>query len=527
MSNILLTTILISPIVLATIGLFLSRGFSLKWINQDRLVKTVSYFGLITSVISAYWVFTNGLIESQTIGYQGLGFSIRLDRLNIIMLVMISIISLVVFRYSRNYLDGDPNQTRFIGKLAITVSFIQVFVISGNIALLLLCWTGTSIALQKLLAFYRERERARTAARKKFFVARLGDILLISAMALFYLEFGTGNMEVIFSKSNELIGEDLPVRLTLASVLLVAAAGLKAVQLPFHSWILEVMETPTPVSALLHAGLINAGPFLVIRFSPIVDQSQYALLALLCMGAISALYGTLISPSQPAVKTSLAYSTIAHMGFSFMISGLGVYSASLLHLVAHSFYKAHSFLASGSIIDRVRRDRVVKHRRRYDIKRVILGFVGALLLFIGSAEIWEGLYNLEYQLIIISGIICIGIVSLSINAIDSDNNSEAVIKVILAAGLVVLVFFTLEEIMRYALAGQIPELSEPTEMIKFVSAVILLIFSIVVLITTLIPNLTRTRLFIVTEVHLRNGLYINVLTDRIFGSLRKIKANKV
>jgi len=132
--------------------------------------------------------------------------------------------------------------------------------------------------------------------------------------------------------------------------LLVIAASLESAQFPFHSWLPDTMETPTPVSALMHAGIINAGGFLVVRLSPILINAPAALNTLAIVGAFTALFASVVMLTQTSVKRSLAYSTIAQMGFMMLQCGLGAFALATLHLVAHSLYKAHAFLSSGSVV---------------------------------------------------------------------------------------------------------------------------------------------------------------------------------
>jgi NAD(P)H-quinone oxidoreductase subunit 5 len=184
---------------------------------------------------------------------------------------------------------------------------------------------------------------ARRAARKKFIVARLGDAALLAAAVLLVAAYGTADIGAILRAARAGAGGNLAC---CAAGLLALAAFLKSAQFPTHGWLTEVMETPTPVSALLHAGVINAGGFLLIRFADVMLLAPGVLAVLLIVGGFTALFGGLVMLTQPAVKTSLAWSTVAQMGFMIFECGLGLFALALLHIVAHSLYKAHAFLAS-------------------------------------------------------------------------------------------------------------------------------------------------------------------------------------
>ena len=170
-------------------------------------------------------------------------------------------------------------------------------------------------------------------------------------MALLWQAFGGLDYATLFDGAKALAGDAIPAGVSLAAFLFVGAALLKSAQFPLHGWLTEVMETPTPVSALLHAGVINAGGFLLLRFSDILVLTAPALDTLAIVGGFTALFGSVVMLTQSSIKVSLAWSTVAQMGFMMLQCGLGAWSAALLHIVAHSLYKAHAFLSSGSVID--------------------------------------------------------------------------------------------------------------------------------------------------------------------------------
>lgn len=476
-------------------------------------------FGVIGATLSIVHLFRYGSAEVDIFSMDQLGFSVRIDQLSILMFLMISIIGFVVVRFSKNYLDGDEGQKKFLTKLAFTIAFVQLLVLSGNIATILLAWIGTSIGLHQLLLFYPDRKKARLAARKKFVIARLGDLSLLSAFTFIYLEIGSGNLNDIFNALEAYTSDSLPFNIEIAGVLLVLSACLKSVQVPFHGWLLDVMETPTPVSALLHAGLLNAGPFLIIRFAYLIDLTSIAALTLVIVGAISALFGALVSTTQPSIKTALAYSSVGHMGFTLMVAGLGAYSASLLHLVAHSFYKAHAFLSSGSVIEKVQTKNAIQYKRLGATWRILLGIVASVFLYAFTAYLWGVNQNTAFQLLLIGGIIFFGVLSLQVNSIDSNNIKRSMIYILISSLFVINCFFGFEWAISELIGSQVPPIKVPTRSMLVVSTIILSAFGMTVVISASFLNFKNNSIAKRFRIHLRNGFYFNHLFNRAMNSL--------
>lgn len=282
-----------------------------------------------------------------------LNVGLYFDSLSAVMLLLISFVGLIIARYSVRYLDGEATQGRFLRWMMFTLGAVLMLVISRNLVMFTVAWMVTSLGLHQLLTHFSDRPWAIWAARKKFLISRLGDLLLIAALILTYYCFGSFDYSEIFAAAKTFQQESVDGTwlATLIGGLLVLGAMTKSAQFPFHSWLPDTMETPTPVSALMHAGVINAGGFLIIRLSPLLSLASVALDFLAIVGAFTALFGAVVMLTQTSVKRALAYSTIAQMGFMMLQCGLGAYSAALLHIVAHSVYKAHAFLSSGSVLE--------------------------------------------------------------------------------------------------------------------------------------------------------------------------------
>jgi NAD(P)H-quinone oxidoreductase subunit 5 len=521
MNQTLLSVIaLTSPVVFLATALFSWFERGLRPSRVKRMAVASTWISIITAAISGFFVFNYGMLETALIGARGLGISLRLDSISILMFSMIAIIGLIVVRYSLNYLDGDDRQGAFIGRLAATIASVQLFVLSGNLGILFLSWVLTSMSLHRLLIFYKERPGAIVAARKKFIVARLGDACLLAVVLLLYNQFETGNLEVIFTElKNAIAIGQTPEGIELAAVLLAAAALLKSAQFPLHGWLIEVMETPTPVSALLHAGLLNAGPFLIIRMAYVMEVSTYASAVLIVLGGFTALFASVVFLTQTSVKTALAYSSIAHMGFSLMTCGFGAYAASMLHLVAHSFYKAHAFLSSGSVIDTIRSSKVTAAKRIGSPVRIGLGILLGMGLYTSFAILWGIDLVKEGSLLVIGAIIALGLSRLFTSALDSNGGPKLILRASLLSLLVTVLFFTLESGMHQLLSGHVPELANPGILETILMGGLLLIFGVAVFIQIVAPVISATPFSKAWAIHLRNGLYMNTVFDRTVRSL--------
>lgn len=489
--------------------------------NINTLIRVGSIM-LVSSMFISLVMFTllysNSELHSLILDTAILGELLRFDTLSTTMYLMVSIIGWVVLRFSKTYLQGELNQASFIRKLLTTIAFVQLLVLSGNLYTLLFSWFATSISLQGLIGYYSNRKEARQAVKKKFPVARMSDFALLIAVVLLHVEFSSVELTTIFQGLKNIEPNQVSFTLELAGIFLVLAAIIKSVQLPFHGWILDVMESPTPVSGLLHAGLLNAGPFLIIRCAHLLEITSIAPVLLLLIGGISALYGTIVFPTQPAIKTSLAYSSIGHMGFSLMMCGMGFYSAALLHLVAHSFYKAHAFLSSGSTIDRYRLNQISIRPTHINIWQLLAGIltVGGLyyfvMVFYGSQQ-----HN-SFQLMILGTIIIAGVSCFMARTTTVKNGFSTIIKGIVMSGFVLVAFFTLESTIGIFIADQIPSLTSPNTLIKGISLSLMILF-IGTIFYSVFSGLNEREALSKWQVYQRNGFYIHVIFDRFLSSI--------
>ncbi|MDA3922787.1 MAG: NADH-quinone oxidoreductase subunit L [Salinisphaera sp.] len=282
----------------------------------------------------------------------GLTPSVRVDPVTLAMLALIGFIGLIILTYSRHYLAGDPNaedadQHIYRRWFCATLASISTLVIANQLLVLGVAWVAASLCLHQLLTYYSQRPQALLAAHKKFLSSRLADVFILTGLVIVGLHFDSFQMDEVFARVD---GASFTPALTVATALIACAAILKCAQLPFHGWLIQVMEAPTPVSALLHAGIVNMGGFLMIRFAPLMGHADLAQALLMIAGTTTAVLAALIMTTRVSIKVMLAWSTCAQMGFMLLECGLGLYNLALLHLLAHSFYKAYSFLSAGETV---------------------------------------------------------------------------------------------------------------------------------------------------------------------------------
>lgn len=270
-----------------------------------------------------------------------------------IMLALIVVMSWVLLRFSRQYMNGQANRARYYRWLMFTLASVALTVMSNHLMLFWLGWLCISLSLHNLLTFFPDRPRAILAAHKKFILARIAELTLFIAFILLYQQHQSFYLSSILSSltQQESMGQALSWQDQLAACLIAFTALIKCAQLPFHGWLIQVVESPTPVSALLHAGVINLGGYMLLLFTPLVSQSLSAIWLLLIVAGLSTLASSLVMTTRISVKVRLAWSTSAQMGLMLLEFALGLYELVLLHLLAHSFYKAYSFLNSGNAVN--------------------------------------------------------------------------------------------------------------------------------------------------------------------------------
>lgn len=478
-----------------------------------RLAETLALAGFAAAVGAAGLLVLFGADTSPTLGAYGLGFAVRADAVATTMLVLVSFVGWIVLRYARTYMDGEDNHGIFTGWLSITLTSVMLLVTAGNLLQLFVGWSVTSYGLHKLLLHYPDRLQAQRAARKKALVARIGAGSLLLAAGLMVWRYGTGDIAQILETTQA--GEASPT--IWVPVLLALSALMKSAQFPSHGWLTEVMETPTPVSALLHAGIINAGGFLLIRFADLMLQAPVVLAILVMVGGFTALFASLVMLTQPTVKTSLAWSTIAQMGFMILQCGLALFPLALLHIVAHSLYKAHAFLASGMAVDSVAAIRKPGPVAVPDLSAVMKSFGVALVIYAGVGLVF-GFTGKSPAAIALGAILIFGVAYLLAQGLADAAPRELTRRTALYSVATAVGYFTLQTAALWMTAGTLPITPPPGPLEWALILLSLLSFGLVALAQATFPLWANHPALAGFRVHLSHGLYANALFDRLVGN---------
>jgi NADH-quinone oxidoreductase subunit L len=292
-----------------------------------------------------------------TSGDLQVAWSLRVDTLTAVMLVVVTTVSSLVHLYSIGYMDEDPNRPRFFGYLSLFTFAMLMLVTSDNLVQLFFGWEGVGLASYLLIGFWYQKPSANAAAIKAFVVNRVGDFgFALGIFAIFAL-IGSTDFDTIFAGAPGLTGKTIDFfgwhadALTLTCLLLFMGAMGKSAQFLLHTWLPDAMEGPTPVSALIHAAtMVTAGVFMVARLSPLFELSPNAQAVVMFFGATTAFFAATIGLVQNDIKRIVAYSTCSQLGYMFVAMGAGAYSVGMFHLFTHAFFKALLFLGSGSVI---------------------------------------------------------------------------------------------------------------------------------------------------------------------------------
>jgi NAD(P)H-quinone oxidoreductase subunit 5 len=501
-------------LISAAIG-FITPGRRPRWVVQFS--ELWSLMAVVVSLASLALLLVQGPGTSPLVGVYGVGLSICVDAVSIPMLLLVSFIGWVVVRYAVTYLDGEARQGAFMGWLSLTLASVFLLVLAGNVFQLVVTWIAISIFLKHLLLFYPHRVAAQRAAKKKFLTARVGDIVLSGAAVMLILRYGTTDIGTILQAAR---GDTSDFYLFAMAGLIAIPAMLRSAQFPTHGWLTEVMEAPTPVSALLHAGVINAGGFLLIRFADVLLLAPDILDLLILVGSMTAVFGSLVMLTQPAVKTSLAWSTIAQMGFMILECGLGLFPLALLHIVAHSLYKAYSFLASGGAVNAVAaipRPGPVAIPNAQAVGRAFL-LALSIYAFIGFGFGFEfGFEHKSPQAVALGAILIFGVAYLLAQGLADTAPKALTRRTALYSVAASISYFALQEFAVWATAGTLPPAPTPGPLGWALIIITVVIFGLEALVQAMFPLWAYHPAAAGFRVHLSNGFYANALFDRLLG----------
>ncbi|GAA4038252.1 proton-conducting transporter membrane subunit [Sphingomonas rosea] len=486
--------------------------------HVPALAEVAAFLALLAAIGTCALLVAGGPVTSPLLGSAGIGLSARIDAVSVTMLLLVSFVGWIVIRFTRTYLDGEARQGAFTGWLCAAVAAVLLLVQAGNLVQLVAAWIATSMCLHRLLLFYAERPAARRAARKKALFSSIGGAAMLLAVALMIAGTGTTDIATVIAAAR---GGSLLVGV---APLLALAALLKSAQFPTHGWLTEVMEAPTPVSALLHAGVINAGGFLLIRFADVMLGAPGTLAVLAIVGGFTAIFGAAVMLTQPAVKTSLAWSTVAQMGFMILQCGLALFPLALLHIVAHSLYKAHAFLASGNAVEQVaaiRRPGPVAVPSGAAVGRA---FLAALAIYAAIGALFGLTIGIEHksaQAFTLGAILVFGVAYLLAQGFADKAPALLTRRTALYSAATAFASFALQSVAEWLTRGTLPPPPLPGPLEWTLLALAVLSFGLVGVAQALFPLWAMHPAAAGLRVHLSNGLYVNAALDRLLGGWRR------
>ncbi len=313
--------------------------------------------------------------------------------------LLVQLLGTVIGAFSARYLEGEPAQARYIAALAGVLGAVHLLLLADHWLLLIAAWMAVGLVMQTLLCFYPERPFAQLAAHKKRLADLLAWALLAVAAGLAWSEVGSGSLSDL---ARHLAQGQASAALKWSAACLVLAVILSTALLPVHGWLIQVMEAPTPVSALMHAGVVNLGGYVLIRFAPLLEAAPAARWLLVAFGLGTALLAGLVMLTRISIKVRLAWSTVAQMGFMVLECGLGLYTLAALHLIGHSLYKAHTFLSSSGVVAQTRRQELqgrhtLAPASLWTAPLLALAVVGAVALSLPGAS-WPGWWSVVLAL---------------------------------------------------------------------------------------------------------------------------------
>jgi len=352
-------------VFLPLIGAIIAGGFGR--FMSPRASEVITSSALVASALLSCVAFYNvGIGEQDQVihllawmdsGSMAIDWSLRIDTLTAVMLVVVTGVSSLVHIYSIGYMHDDPHRPRFFAYLSLFTFSMLMLVTSDNFVQMFFGWEGVGLCSYLLIGFWYKKPEANAAAIKAFVVNRVGDFGFALGIATIFLLYGTLNFDEVFAATPEIAGTQMTFlswqfdALTVACLLLFMGAMGKSAQFLLHTWLPDAMEGPTPVSALIHAAtMVTAGVFLVCRLSPVFEYAPIALSVVTIVGATTAFFAATVGLFQNDIKRVIAYSTCSQLGYMFFAAGVSAYQVAMFHLFTHAFFKALLFLGAGSVI---------------------------------------------------------------------------------------------------------------------------------------------------------------------------------
>lgn len=495
-------------------------GWSSKLLNAQaprvgRLAELLAWLALGSATLATLlWAYSSsdGLVATVT---DRKWIGVRFDALSASILLLVCLLGAVILRFSKNYLAGDSQQGHFFKWMCFTLGAVLAQVLAPGLVQFGLAWIATSLGLHKLLIYFPDRLGTLLSARKKAMISRGSDLCLIAAFIGIYATYGVQDFGQLFEATQSDLLRSLSGPAWIA-VMLVFAALLKSAQFPFHTWLPDTMGAPTPVSALMHAGIINGGGYLVVRLSPVLVHTPSALQLLAICGAFTALYGAMVMLTQTSVKRGLAYSTIAQMGFMLLQCGLGAFHLAVLHLVAHSLYKGHAFLSCGSAVETAKKLNAKPHYSRLKPSRIWRAVAVSMVIVIGLSVAFGVTPSQKPGMLVLSMVVVMALTQLLWTAMRRGQVGIAFAGTVGVAGSIAALYYLLAKVAYNILSSALPQQVASAPIFESVIAILLLGF----LITSIrfqdgepgfLSVAYKRRLY----VHALNGFYMNTFANRL------------
>jgi len=359
-------------------------GAAILLLGGRRTNKWGPYLGVLTVVVDAIlaiWMllammgegaeertFNDNVYSWVFAGSFKVDMAFQLDQLSMVFVLLITIVGSLIHIYSLGYMSHDPDRRKFFGFLNLFVAAMLLLVLANNYLLMYVGWEGVGLASYLLIGFWQWKPAAAAAAKKAFIINRVGDVGLSLAIMVMFVTFGSVSFDEVFGSA----GQASEGTLTAIGLLLLLAACGKSAQFPLQAWLLDAMEGPTPVSALIHAAtMVTAGVYLITRSNAIFDLASWAATAVVVIGVITMFMGAIIGCAKDDIKKSLAGSTMSQIGYMVVAAGLGPvgYVFAIFHLLTHGVFKAGLFLGAGSVMHGMK-DNV--NMRRYGALRGLM-----------------------------------------------------------------------------------------------------------------------------------------------------------
>src|SRR5574344_1043778 len=408
---------LFSPLAFAVFSAFFVLA------KKNTLLGYLGFSSIVISLIASlnlfFHIFINDyglkvyLFEWMSVGNLNLGFSFSVDNISVVMMLVVTFVSSMVFLYSIFYMYKDEAFNRFFTYLALFVFSMLILVLADNFAVLFIGWEAVGLCSWLLIGFWYHKKRASKAANEAFVLNRIGDIGLMFAMFIIFWEVGSLDFDIFFKSLHFLDSSSLNL---IAALLFLAAMG-KSAQFPLHTWLANAMEGPTPVSALIHAAtMVTAGVYLIIRCNEIYFLIPNLSFIIACLGSFVAIFAASMAMVNNDLKRIIAYSTLSQLGFMFVAAGLGAYWVALFHLTTDAFFKSVLFLGAGTVMHATNGNLDIRKMGNLYPKMketAIIIIISSLALsgifplagFFSKDKILESVYNQNYLILYITLVI--------------------------------------------------------------------------------------------------------------------------